>query len=148
LPPLAHHGGRGTRCDASLSREQDQRYQCDREQTEGDDSDAKQPITHERFPSGESYFLGEKRQGLFRELGTPSYRGLCKTGILWPTLGEMVVRVDPCLDILRRLIATGDTNDIPLAEGAIAEYWEGTPPRARKSGLLYMQQILRERYSQ
>jgi hypothetical protein len=45
---------------------------------------------------------------------------------------------------LRRLIAAGDTNGIPLAERAIAEYWEGTPPRARKSGLLYMQQILRE----
>jgi hypothetical protein len=56
----------------------------------------------------------------------------------------MVVRIGPCLDILRRLIATGDTNDIPLAERAIAEYWEGTPPRARNSGLLYMQQILRE----
>jgi hypothetical protein len=58
--------------------------------------------------------------------------------------GEMVVRIDPCLDILRRLIATGDKNDIPLAEKAIAEYWEGTPARARKSGLLYMQQILHE----
>jgi hypothetical protein len=56
----------------------------------------------------------------------------------------MVVRIDPCLDILRRLIAAGDTNDMPLAEMAIAEYWEGTPSRARKSGLLYIQQILHE----
>jgi hypothetical protein len=56
----------------------------------------------------------------------------------------MVVRIDPCLDTLRRLIAAGDTNGILLAERAIAEYWEGTPPRARKSGLLYMQQILHE----
>jgi hypothetical protein len=42
------------------------------------------------------------------------------------------------------LIATGDTNGIPLAERAIAEYWEGTPPRARKSGLIYIMQILHE----
>jgi hypothetical protein len=56
----------------------------------------------------------------------------------------MVVRIDPCLDILRRLIAAGDTNDMPLAEMAITEYWEGTPSRARKSGLLYIQQILHE----
>jgi hypothetical protein len=59
---------------------------------------------------------------------------------------QMVVRIDPCLDILRRLIAGGDTNDIPLAERAIAEYWVGTPTRARKSGLLYMQQILHEHH--
>jgi hypothetical protein len=57
---------------------------------------------------------------------------------------EMVVRIDPCLDVLRRLVVAGDTNGIPLAERAITEYWEGTPPRARKSGLLYMQQILHE----
>jgi hypothetical protein len=56
----------------------------------------------------------------------------------------MVVRIDPCLETLRRLIAAGDTNGIRLAERAIAEYWEGTPARARKSGLLYMQQILHE----
>ena len=58
---------------------------------------------------------------------------------------EMVLRIDPCLDTLRRLIAAGDTKGIPLAQRAIAEYWEGTPPRARKSGLLYMQHILHER---
>jgi hypothetical protein len=51
----------------------------------------------------------------------------------------MVVRIDPCLDALRCLIAAGGTNGISLAEWAIAEYWEGAPPRVRKSGLLYMQ---------
>jgi hypothetical protein len=56
----------------------------------------------------------------------------------------MVVRIDPCLDVLRQLIVAGDTNGIPFAERAIAEYWEGTPPRARKSGLLYIQHILHE----
>jgi hypothetical protein len=56
----------------------------------------------------------------------------------------MVVRIDPCLDTLRGLIKAGDTSGIPLAEKAIAEYWDGTPLRARKSGLLYMQQILHE----
>jgi hypothetical protein len=56
----------------------------------------------------------------------------------------MVVRIDPCLETLRRLIAAGDMNGVPLAERAITEYWEGTPPRARSSGLLYMQQILHE----
>ncbi len=56
----------------------------------------------------------------------------------------MAVRIDPCLDTLRRLIAAADTNGILLAERTIEEYWEGTPPRARKSGLLYIQQILHE----
>jgi len=69
---------------------------------------------------------------------------LIDDGDLRCILTNMVVRIDPCLDILRRLIATGDMNDIPLAEKAIAEYWEGTPTRARKSGLLYIQQILHE----
>jgi len=52
--------------------------------------------------------------------------------------------VDTCLEILRRLIAAGDMNDIPLAEAAIKEYWGATPAKARKSGLLYMQQILHD----
>jgi hypothetical protein len=56
----------------------------------------------------------------------------------------MVVRIDPCLDVLRRVIVAGDKNGIPLAERAITEYWEWTPPRARRSGLLYIQQILHE----
>ena len=55
-----------------------------------------------------------------------------------------MISIDQCLDILRRLIATGDTNDIPLAERAIEEYREGTPVRAPKSGLLYIQQILHD----
>jgi hypothetical protein len=46
---------------------------------------------------------------------------------------------------LRRLIAAGDTNGIPLAQAAIEEYWGATPAKARKSGLLYMQQIFHDR---
>jgi hypothetical protein len=53
--------------------------------------------------------------------------------------------VDTCLGILRRLIADGDMNGIPLAEAAIEEYWAATPAKARKSGLLYIQQILHDR---
>jgi hypothetical protein len=53
--------------------------------------------------------------------------------------------VDTCLGTLRRLIADGDINGIPLAEAAIEEYWAATPAKARKSGLLYIQQILHDR---
>jgi hypothetical protein len=53
--------------------------------------------------------------------------------------------LDTCLETLRRLIAAGDANGIPLAEAAIEEYWGATPAKARKSGLLYMQQILHDR---
>jgi hypothetical protein len=53
--------------------------------------------------------------------------------------------VDTCLGTLGRLIAAGDTNGIPLAEAAIEEYWDATPAKARRSGLLYMQQILHDR---
>jgi hypothetical protein len=55
-----------------------------------------------------------------------------------------MVNIDNCLDILRRLVATGDMNDHPLAEMAIEEYWAATPLRARKSGLLYIQQIFHD----
>ena len=55
-----------------------------------------------------------------------------------------MVNIDNCLDLLRRLVATGDMNDLPLAESAIEEYWAATPLRARKSGLLYIQQILHD----
>ena len=55
-----------------------------------------------------------------------------------------MISIDQCLDILRRLIATGDTNDIPLAEAAIEEYREGTRFGPPKSGLLYTQQILHD----
>jgi hypothetical protein len=44
------------------------------------------------------------------------------------------------LEILRRLIAKGDPNDVPLAERAINEYLNVTPPSARKSGLRLIQQ--------
>jgi hypothetical protein len=50
--------------------------------------------------------------------------------------------IDDCLDTLRRLIAKGDANDLPLAEEAIEQYWAATLVRAKKSGLLYIQQIL------
>jgi hypothetical protein len=43
------------------------------------------------------------------------------------------------LVILRRLIAKGDPNGIPLAERAINEYFDATPASARKSGLRLLQ---------
>jgi hypothetical protein len=45
-----------------------------------------------------------------------------------------------CVDILRRLIAKGETNGIPLAERAINEYLDATPAGARKSGLRLLQE--------
>jgi hypothetical protein len=53
--------------------------------------------------------------------------------------------IDTCLGTLRLLIGAGDMNGIPLAEAAIEEYWAATPIKARKSGLLYIQQILHDR---
>jgi hypothetical protein len=41
--------------------------------------------------------------------------------------------------ILRRLIAKGDPNGIPLAERAINEYLDATPASARMSGLRLLQ---------
>jgi hypothetical protein len=55
-----------------------------------------------------------------------------------------MVNIDNCLDTLRRLVAAGDVSGLPLAETAIEEYWAATPLRARKSGLLYIQQILHD----
>jgi hypothetical protein len=52
--------------------------------------------------------------------------------------------IDLCLETLRRLIAAGDANSIPLAEKAVDDYWAATPLTARKSGLLYIQQMLNE----
>ena len=63
----------------------------------------------------------------------------------WDTHIQVMGHVDTCLETLRRLIAAGDMNGIPLAEAAIEEYWAATPVKARKSGLLYIQQILHER---
>ena len=54
--------------------------------------------------------------------------------------------IDTCLDTLRDLIRTGNTNDLGIAEAAIKEYWSATPVRARKSGLLYIQQILHDEF--
>jgi hypothetical protein len=42
----------------------------------------------------------------------------------------------------RRAPCSGD--DLRTAENVIEEYWAATPVRARKSGLLYIQQILHE----
>jgi hypothetical protein len=47
--------------------------------------------------------------------------------------------LDSCLGTLRRLIAEGDMNGIALAQRAIDEYWDATPEKARKSGLLVLQ---------
>jgi hypothetical protein len=41
---------------------------------------------------------------------------------------------------MRRLIAKGDTNGVPLAERAINEYWDAAPIQARESGLRFLQQ--------
>ncbi len=48
--------------------------------------------------------------------------------------------LDTCRDILRKLIAKGDPNGLPLAERAINEYLEATPAKARKSGLSLLQE--------
>jgi len=42
---------------------------------------------------------------------------------------------------LRRLIAKGDMNDLPLAERAINEYWDATLEKARRSGLRVLQLV-------
>lgn len=44
-----------------------------------------------------------------------------------------------CLSLLRLLIARGDPTAIPLAEGAIDQYWEMTPACARGRGLKVLQ---------
>jgi hypothetical protein len=48
--------------------------------------------------------------------------------------------LNDCQEILRRLIANGDVNGIPLAERAINEYLDSTPANARKSGLRLLQE--------
>jgi hypothetical protein len=55
--------------------------------------------------------------------------------------------LDTCQGILRRLIAKGDPNAIPLAERAINEYLEVTPSGARKSGLRLIQQDVLAQYN-
>jgi hypothetical protein len=47
--------------------------------------------------------------------------------------------LETCQGILRRLIAKGDPNGIPLAERAINEYWDATLEKGRKSGLRLIQ---------
>ena len=51
----------------------------------------------------------------------------------------MVPYLKNCLEILRRLIAKGDMNGIPLAERAINEYLDATVEKGRKSGLRLIQ---------
>ena len=54
--------------------------------------------------------------------------------------------LETCLGILRRLVAKGDANSVPLAERAINEYLDVTPAGARKSGLRLLQEdILAQR---
>jgi hypothetical protein len=48
--------------------------------------------------------------------------------------------LDNCRTILGKLIAKGDPSCIPLAERAINEHLEATPPSARNSGLRLLQQ--------
>jgi hypothetical protein len=64
-------------------------------------------------------------------------------GKLSSTMGH----IDTCLDRLRDLIRAGNTNDLNMAEDAVEQYWAATPVRARKSGLLYIQQILHGEFS-
>jgi hypothetical protein len=56
----------------------------------------------------------------------------------------MVGKVDNCTTYVRRLIVAGDIAAFALSEKAIDNYWAATPPRARRSGLLYIQQMLQE----
>ena len=51
--------------------------------------------------------------------------------------------LNDCQEILRRLIADGDANGIPLAERAINEYLDATPANAKKSGLRLLQEDVR-----
>jgi hypothetical protein len=55
--------------------------------------------------------------------------------------------IDSCLGTLRHLITAG-SNGIRLAITAIEEYWAATPTRARKTGLLYIQQILHDQLNE
>jgi hypothetical protein len=43
--------------------------------------------------------------------------------------------IDTCLDNLRRLIAKGDLDSLPLVERLINEYWEAVPAVGRKERL-------------
>jgi hypothetical protein len=48
--------------------------------------------------------------------------------------------LESCLDLLRRLIAKGNVDQLYLAERAINEYLEATPALARTSGLRLLQE--------
>jgi hypothetical protein len=55
-----------------------------------------------------------------------------------------MTQIEICLGTLRRLITAGDVNGLSLVGAAIEEYWAATPAKARRSGLLYIQQILHD----
>jgi hypothetical protein len=76
--------------------------------------------------------------GLVNENKLPSIRE-CHNSNLGAYISPMG-HIDTCLGILRRLIAKGDTNGIPLAERAIDEYWDAAPVQARVSGLRFLHQ--------
>jgi len=79
---------------------------------------------------------------LFRTRFSNSPRGVrtARRGI------HAIPRLETCRDILRRLIAKGDLDDIPLADRAINEYCGATPIQARASGLQLLQQdVLNQR---
>jgi len=57
----------------------------------------------------------------------------------------LMSHIDDCFNTLRLLIAAGDPTGMTAAKEAIERYWAATPLRARKSGLLYVQQILHDR---
>ena len=60
-------------------------------------------------------------------------------GLRIRTYIDAMPHLDSCIGLLRRLIAKGDMNAIPLAERAINEYWDVTPSNAQKSGLRLLQ---------
>jgi hypothetical protein len=51
-----------------------------------------------------------------------------------------MLHLESCLDLLRRLIAKGNVDQLYLAERAINEYLEATPALARTSGLRLLQE--------
>ena len=57
-----------------------------------------------------------------------------------------MLHLENCKTILRKMIAKGDPSTLPLAERAINEYLEATPPGARKSGLRLLREDVLAQY--
>ena len=57
-----------------------------------------------------------------------------------PAYIQAMPRLEACRDVLRRLIAKGEMDGLPLATRTIDEYFDATPTRARTSGLLLLRQ--------